>query len=210
MSTRICFIRHGETEWNVEKRIQGQSDIHLNDTGRSQALALAIHAGHHDFSAVYSSDLARARETARMIAVSRGLEVNTMPLLRERHFGNFQGLTAVEGLQHYPAAHCWFTGRDVNYDFDTGESLLNFAKRVQEAVATLTSDHPNQTIAAVSHAGVLEIVYRKATGRPLHTTRDFLIPNCALNWFNFDEHGWHLEMWDDHHHLSRVLMDSAE
>lgn len=210
MTTRICFIRHGETDWNVARRIQGQTDVPLNETGRGQALALAFNAAHHDFSAVYSSDLQRALDTAKRVAERRGLEVNTLPQLRERHFGIFQGLTAQEGLQLNPAAHACYLARDVNYDFESGESLLRFAERVQEAVVYLARHHPQQTIAVVSHAGVLEIVYRKATGRPLHTPRDFAIPNCALNWFNFDEHGWHLETWDDHHHLHKVLLESAE
>jgi 2,3-bisphosphoglycerate-dependent phosphoglycerate mutase len=210
MTTRICFIRHGETDWNVAKRIQGQTDVPLNETGRGQALAMAFNAAHHDFSAVYSSDLARAMDTAKMVAERRGFEVSALPLLRERHFGIFQGLTADEGLQRYPEAHSCYTARDLDYDFETGESLLRFAARVKEAVDYLTKHHRNQTIAVVSHAGVLEIIYRKATGRPLHTPRDFVIPNCALNWFVFDGNGWHLEAWDDHHHLTRVLMESAE
>jgi probable phosphoglycerate mutase len=210
MTTRICFIRHGETDWNVAHRIQGQTDVPLNETGRSQALAMAFNAGHYEFSAIVSSDLQRAADTAQMLAERRGLAVSTMPQLRERHFGIFQGLTAAEGLQLNPAAHACYIGRDVNYDFETGESMLRFAERVAEAVYFITSQYPKQSIAVVSHAGVLEIVYRKATGRPLHTPRDFAIPNCALNWFNFDEHGWHLEVWDDHHHLTKVLMDSAE
>ena len=210
MTTRICFIRHGETDWNVDKRIQGQTDTPLNETGRGQALAMAFNAAHHDFSAVYSSDLVRALDTAKMVASRRGFEVLTLPQFRERHFGIFQGLTAEEGLQRYPAADVWYTARDVNYDFVTGESLVQFAERVKQAVDTLAKNHANQTIAVVSHAGVLEIVYRKATGRPLHTPRDFVIPNCALNWFTFDEQGWHLETWDDHHHLKKVLLESAE
>lgn len=210
MTTRICFIRHGETDWNVAKRIQGQTDIPLNETGRSQALAMAFNAAHHGFSAVYSSDLARALDTAKRVAERRGLEVSALPELRERHFGIFQGLTAEEGLLLNPAAHACYMARDVNYDFESGESMLGFAGRVQEAVAYLTRQHPRQSIAVVSHAGALEIIYRKATGRPLHTPRDFVIPNCALNWFVFDEKGWHLEAWDDHHHLKKVLMESAE
>lgn len=210
MTTRICFIRHGETDWNVDKRIQGQTDTPLNETGRGQALAMAFNAAHHDFSAVYSSDLVRALDTAKMVAARRGLDVRHLPQIRERHFGIFQGLTAEDGLQRYPAADVWYTARDVNYDFVTGESLVQFAERVKQAVDTLAKNHPNQTIAVVSHAGVLEIVYRKATGRPLHTPRDFVIPNCALNWFTFNKQGWHLEAWDDHHHLKKVLLESAE
>ena len=210
MPTRICFIRHGETDWNVEKRIQGQSDIPLNKTGYSQAQAMALNASQHDFAAIYSSDLVRALDTAKRVADRRGLEINALPMLRERHFGIFQGLTAEEGRLRYPAAHAYYSSRDLVYDFESGESLLRFAERVADAVDYLTNHHPDQTIAVVSHGGVLDIIYRKATGRSLQAPRDFNVPNCALNWFVFDQHGWHLEAWDDHHHLSKVLKESAE
>lgn len=210
MTTRICFIRHGETDWNVIKRIQGQTDIPLNETGRAQALAMAFNAAHHDFSAIYSSDLERARETAKMLAERRGLQVRAMPQLRERHYGIFQGITAGEGVQRYPEAYAHYMARDYEYDFLTGESMRSFAGRIGAAMEELNRRHGGQMIAVVSHAGVLDIIYRKATGRPLHTPRDFVIPNCALNWFHFDGQGWHLEAWDDHHHLAKVMMESAE
>lgn len=210
MPTRICFIRHGETDWNAAKRIQGQIDIPLNETGHAQALAMAFNAAHYDFSAIYSSDLSRAFATAQRVAARRGLEVKTMPQLRERHYGIFQGITADEGAQRYPEAYVHYKARDPDYDFETGESMLGFAERVNAAIALMTRHHSGQTIAAICHAGVLDIVYRKATGRPLHTPRDFVIPNCALNWFRFDHQGWQLEAWDDHHHLAKVLMESAE
>ncbi|MBI5429220.1 MAG: histidine phosphatase family protein [Nitrosomonadales bacterium] len=215
MTTRICFIRHGETDWNVDKRIQGQTDIPLNENGRAQGLAMAFNAAHHSFDAIYSSDLVRAHETAKMLATRRGLEVKLLPQLRERHYGIFQGITAAEGVQRYPEAHARYKARDPDYDFDTGETMHTLAARVEAAINHLVSHHNGETIAAVSHAGVLDIVYRRATGRPLHTPRDFIIPNCALNWFRFDDHGpdghgWHLEAWDDHHHLARVLKESAE
>jgi probable phosphoglycerate mutase len=210
MVTRICFIRHGETDWNVARRIQGQTDIPLNETGNAQALAMAFNAGHYDFSAIYSSDLSRAYDTAHMVAARRGLEVKTMVQLRERHYGIFQGITAAEGGQRHPEAYAHYLARDPDYDFETGESLIRFAGRVRDAVDHLIRHHDGQVIAAICHAGVLDIVYRKATGRPMHTPRDFVIPNCALNWFRFDVQGWHLEAWDDHHHLAKVLLESAE
>jgi len=213
MSTRICFIRHGETDWNVEKRIQGQIDIPLNETGRAQALAMAFSAAHHNFDAIYSSDLMRARNTANMLAARRGLDVKILPPLRERHFGIFQGLTAAEGKVSQPEAHARYLARDPDYDFETGESMASLAKRVEAAVQEMTQHHAGHTIAAVTHGGVLDILYRKATGKPLHKPRDFNIPNCALNWFHFDGHGsdgWHLEAWDDHHYLAKVIKESAE
>lgn len=210
IQTRICFIRHGETDWNVEKRIQGHTDIELNETGRSQALAMAFNAAHHRFHAIYSSDLARARETAQVLAQREEHEVKMLPQLRERHYGIFQGITAAQGAERHPAAYAHYIARDLDYDFEDGESLRGFAERVGAAVDWLVRHHSGQTIAAVSHAGVLDILYRRATGRPLHTPRDFKIPNCALNWFHFDGQGWHLEAWADRHHLSEVLTEVPE
>lgn len=210
MSTRICFIRHGETDWNVARRIQGQIDIPLNDTGHKQALAMAFNAAHHAFSGIYSSDLIRAYETARLLAQRRELEIKTLPELRERHYGIFQGITAAEGAMKYPEAHAHYQARDPEYDFENGESMQQLAVRIALAIEKMTRHHSGETIVAVTHAGVLDIIYRKATGRPLHTPRDFKVPNCALNWFRFDEHGWHLEAWDDHHHLHNVIKEAAE
>ena len=210
MTTRICFIRHGETDWNADKRIQGQTDTPLNEAGRSQALLMAAHAAQFHFDAIYSSDLVRALDTAQRVAERCALEVRSLPLLRERHFGIFQGLTAEEGLQQHPEAHASYIARDVHYDFVSGESMLRFNERVSEAVAYLARLHDGQSIAAVSHGGVLEMIYRKATGRPLHTPRDFEIPNCALNWFSFDKQDWHLESWGDRRHLEKVMLASVE
>ena len=210
IATRICIIRHGETDWNVEKRIQGHTDIPLNENGRAQAMAMAFNAAHQRFQAIYSSDLARAQETAWVLAQREGLDVKLLPQLRERHFGVFQGITAAEGAELHPAAYAYYVARDLEYDFETGESLRGFAERVSEGIDWLLRHHSGQTIAAVSHSGVLDVVYRRATGRPLHTPRDFRIPNCALNWFHFDGQGWHLEAWGDRHHLHDVLMEPPE
>ena len=210
IATRICIIRHGETDWNVEKRIQGHTDIPLNENGRAQAMAMAFNAAHQRFQAIYSSDLARAQETAWVLAQREGLEVKLLSQLRERHFGVFQGITAAQGAELHPAAYAYYVARDLEYDFETGESLRGFAERVSEGIDWLLRHHSGQTIAAVSHSGVLDVVYRRATGRPLHTPRDFRIPNCALNWFHFDGQGWHLEAWGDRHHLHDVLMEPPE
>ncbi len=210
IATRICIIRHGETAWNVEKRIQGHTDIPLNETGRAQALAMAFNAAHQRFNAIYSSDLARARETAQALAQREDHEVRPLPQLRERHYGIFQGLTAAEGAERHPRAYAHYAARDLDYDFETGESLRAFAQRVADAIDWLVRHHSGQTIAAVCHSGVLDVVYRRATGRPLSTPRDFEIPNCSLNWFYFDGQGWHLEAWGDRHYLHEVLTEPPE
>ena len=130
VSTRICFIRHGETDWNVEKRIQGHTDISLNEVGRAQALAMAFNAAHQRFHAIYSSDLLRAQETAQVLAQREDHTVKLLPQLRERHYGIFQGITAAQGAERYPQAYAHYLARDLDYDFETGESLRGFAERV--------------------------------------------------------------------------------
>ncbi len=210
VTTRICFVRHGETDWNVEKRIQGHIDIGLNETGRAQALAMAFNAAHVSFKAIYSSDLVRAHETAKALAERENVEIKLLPQLRERHYGIFQGITAAEGAERYPEAYKHYMARDAGYHFETGESMTQLVARVSEAVDWMVRHHGGQTIAAVTHGGVLDILFRKATGRPLHTPRDFKIPNCGLNWFHFDGQGWHLESWGDRHHLTSVLVEVAE
>ncbi len=210
VTTRICFIRHGETDWNVEKRIQGHTDIPLNETGRAQALAMAFNAAHQRFHAIYSSDLKRTMETAQALAQREDQAVKPLPQLRERHYGVFQGITAAEGAVKYPEAYAHYVARDLEYDFENGESLRGFAERVADGIDWLLRHHSGQTIAAISHSGVLDVIYRRATGRPLHTPRDFVIPNCALNWFHFDGQGWHLEAWADRHYLHDVLTESPE
>lgn len=197
MNVRICLIRHGETDWNACRRIQGQMDIPLNDNGRAQAEAMSHQACGYRFHGIYSSDLGRAVDTARMLADRCGLEARTMPALRERHFGRLQGLTAAEAAMRYPQIYASYKARDPDCDFETGESLLQFSQRVSHALEALIGNHAGQTLALVSHAGVLDMVYRKATGRALRAPRDFSIPNCALNWFTFDELGWHLQTWGD-------------
>jgi len=210
MTTRICFIRHGETNWNVAKRIQGQLDIPLNETGRAQALAMAFNASHQHFSALYSSDLARAWETAGALATREDLEIRPLAALRERHYGIFQGITAEEGRVRHPEAHRLYLARDLGYAFESGESLTALAERVAQGVDWLVRHHSGETLCAITHSGVLDILYRRATGRPLEIPRDFQIPNCALNWFQFDAHGWHLEKWGDRHHLAQVIGTGPE
>ena len=210
MTTRICVIRHGETDWNVQRRIQGHIDIPLNQTGRAQAMATAFNAAHHAFSAIYSSDLSRTMETAKAVAERLHLEVRPLILLRERHYGIFQGVTALEGKDQYPEAYAQYIVRNPDYNFETGECMNDFAKRVADGMDWMAKQHAGETIAAVSHGGVLDILYRQTTGRSLAAGRDFDIPNCALNWFAHDGQRWHLEAWADRKHLQDALVETPE
>jgi 2,3-bisphosphoglycerate-dependent phosphoglycerate mutase len=207
--TRICMVRHGETDWNVEKRIQGHIDVALNAMGQSQAEATAAGLAGRTFHAAYASDLGRAWQTAQTIAARLGLDVWPAPGLRERHYGILQGLTTAEVAERDPDTYARYLARDPDHSFKTGESLAMFAGRIVAAVEALAVAHPGQALLLVSHGGVLDICYRQATGRDLSAPRNFAIPNAALNWFDVGPTGWRLIDWADRSHLERAL-DGAE
>ena len=205
LSTRFCIVRHGETDWNAARRIQGQTDIPLNATGHRQALAAARGLAKHQFAALYSSDLQRARDTAAAAAQLLQLAVIPAPGLRERHYGSFQGLTKAEAAQQRPDDFVRYHAREVDFSFGHGESLSAFAKRIEATLNELAVRHPGQTLLLVAHGGVLDVIYRKATQRPLHTPRDFPIPNAALNWLSISPAGWAIEHWGEQSHLESAL-----
>lgn len=207
--TRFCLIRHGETDWNGEKRIQGQIDIDLNARGEGQARDLRSALAGHSFAAAYSSDLLRAWHTAQIATVGLDLAVSPAPTLRERHFGVLQGTTSHEASLQYPEVHRHHQARTPDYDYLTGESLVAFAARVVAGLEALATRHVGQDVLAFTHGGVLDVAYRAATGRALHLPRDFALPNAALNWLERDAAGWRLVSWADCRHLGRALDEVA-
>ncbi|AJP47553.1 hypothetical protein PG1C_01870 [Rugosibacter aromaticivorans] len=209
-ATRFCIVRHGETDWNAEKRLQGQMDIALNVVGQAQAQAIRASLKNTvAFAAVYSSDLARAWHTAEIATADLGLTVLPAPTFRERHYGTHQGLTSAEAARTHPAMYHLHQARDLHYTYDTGESLAAFAARVQGGLQTLAKRHAGQAILLFTHGGVLDIIYRLATQRPLDVPRDFPIPNAALNWLayaaNPAANAWQIITWGDQTHLTGAL-----
>ena len=210
-TTRLCLVRHGETDWNAAKRLQGQLDIDLNAVGEIQAQAVRPEVSGQSFAAVYSSDLTRAWRTALLATEGSGIPaVLPAPTLRERHYGVFQGLTADEARLSLPQAHRHHAARSLDYDYGTGESLRAFAARVMDGLAVIAIRHPGATVLGFTHGGVLDIVYRAATGRSLETPRDFPVPNAALNWVEYRAGTWALLSWADRSHLDRALDEVVE
>ena len=223
--THFCIVRHGETDWNTEKRLQGQLDVALNATGHAQAHALckalneeaatnratidenmAINpAVRTTFAAAYSSDLTRAWETAQIATTALNIAVLPAPTFRERHYGTHQGLTSQEAARAHPAMYHLHQNRDLYYNYDTGESLASFAARIEHGLLALAEKHCGQNILIFTHGGVLDIIYRLATQRPLDTPRDFPIPNAAINWLSHCTAGWRVTRWGDQAHLGRAL-----
>lgn len=206
-ATRFCLVRHGETEWNAERRIQGQIDIALNATGRRQAAAAGQWLRQAGIAALYSSDLQRAWATAEAIGSATGLVPLALPEMRERRYGIFEGLTYAELKARHPAGYAAFEARDPDYDFETGESLNDMFARVTGKLGQLASEHPGQSVVVVLHGGVLDIINRFVRGTPLESPRDFLIPNAGLNWIACSGGAWNIEAWGETRHLEAGALD---
>ena len=150
--TTLLLARHGETDWNRELRIQGSSDIELNELGRRQAQSLAQELTDVELDAIYASDLRRARATAAAVAATHGLEVTLDPRLRERSFGSWEGLTREDVNAMPPGSH---------HDGETDEEVR---ERMLAAVREIAAAHPGEEVLIVSHGGALNTLWHHALG----------------------------------------------
>ena len=215
--TRLLALRHGQTAWNADQRIQGQLDVALNGVGRWQAAQLAQavarqldqeahqHAdqpGQPALAAIYSSDLQRALATAEALSAATGTPVTTDPSLRERSFGSFQGETFAQIAARLPADAERWRRRDPDFSPGGGESLNAFAARVVPAVARLAALHAGEQIAVVAHGGVLDCLYRAACGVAVQAPRSWQLGNATINRLLFTGEGFTLVGWNDDAHLA--------
>ena len=214
--TTLIVVRHGETDWNRSRRLQGHTDIGLNATGRLQAERIAAHfaarfaahAGIESIAAVHTSDLARARETARPVAAALDLVAQETPLLRERNYGLFEGLTFEEILRRYPVDAQRLRARDPSHEMPGGESQSAFHARVVAAVGSIALDDATEgkerRVLIVTHGGVLDMLYRAANDLPLDAERRCAIPNAALNRFSFRNGRFTVLEWGNDGHLDGI------
>jgi probable phosphoglycerate mutase len=200
-ATRVVAIRHGETAWNAEKRLQGQLDIGLNPRGREQAVRLAAALAEEGFAAVYASDLLRARATAEAFARPAGWPVVTDPGLRERAFGVFEGHTYAEIEHRWPEDAQRWRRREPGFTPVGGESLEGFQSRCVAAAARLASAHPGEAVALVTHGGVLDALYRAATRVGLTAPRSWELANASVNRLLYSGEGFVIVGWDDRRHM---------
>lgn len=162
-TTRILLARHGETEWNRAGRWQGQADPPLNDLGRRQAETLADQLASDGVAAIYSSDLRRASETARIVANRLGLAVTEDRALREIDVGSWSGLTRDEVRERFPEGFARWLAGEIGHDGETREQL---AHRVVPAVEAIANRHVGESVLVVSHGGVIRALRRHAAGDP--------------------------------------------
>jgi probable phosphoglycerate mutase len=207
--TRVVAIRHGETDWNVQTRIQGQLDVALNDKGRVQAARLALALGSEDLSAIYASDLQRTVATAQPLAARAGLPVRTDPALRERGFGTFEGLTWAQVEQDHPEASRRWRLREAGFGPPGGETLAVFHERAVAALMAIAARHRGEHIAIVTHGGVLDALYRAASRIALEAPRTWKLRNASINRVLHGEQGFVLVGWNDNLHLEPGALEEG-
>jgi probable phosphoglycerate mutase len=203
--TRILAIRHGETAWNVDTRLQGHLDIPLNEAGLRQAehLAHAL-AKREAVDAIYASDLSRAHTTAQAIARAMGQTVSTHAGLRERHFGHLQAQTWTQIETGWPEDAKLWRSRDPHWSPEGGESLVVLRARIAQCVAELAGQHVGEQIVMVAHGGVMDVLYRLATNQDTQTPRTWHLGNAAINRLLWTPQGLSLVGWGDVAHFDET------
>ena len=201
-ATRILLIRHAETDWNRQARLQGHTDIPLNETGLAQASRLGAALAGEALDAVYSSDLQRALQTAQAVADATGAPLVPEPGLRERGFGVFEGLAQAELESRWPVELRRWRAREPDFAAPGGETLADFYARCVATAERRALQHPGGSIALVAHGGVLDCLYRAATRLALEAPRSWRLGNAALNRLLHSPEGFTLVGWDDDAHLA--------
>lgn len=212
--TEIVLIRHGETDWNRVRRLQGHLDVELNAYGRKQAQAVAQALASEVPHAIYASDLSRARATAQAIADIHGMRVRVDGALRERCYGAFEGLMYDEIIAHFPEAFAKWQAHALHARFPAGErtaeTLHEFSQRAVSAVSAIAERHVGEKIVIVSHGGVLDCLYRAAHAMPISAPREFDVKNAAINRLRWQPTKWQMVQWADIAHLDPAALDDID
>jgi probable phosphoglycerate mutase len=210
-ATRLIAVRHGETAWNADTRIQGHIDIPLNETGLWQAARAGEALAEETVGAIYASDLQRAWQTAQAIAQAQPQSVQLVadPRLRERAFGSFEGRTFAAIETETPEDARRWRQRDPHFAPPGGENLVDFRRRITTAAADLAARHPGELVVLVAHGGVMDVLYRAATGQDIQAPRTWALGNAAINRLLWTPQGFSLVGWGDVGHLSAGLLDET-
>jgi broad specificity phosphatase PhoE len=202
--TRLLLVRHGQSTWNAQGRIQGWADPQLDETGQEQARKLAhrLAAEEQNISALYSSPLLRARQTAETIGLATGLPVQTDDRLKENDVGLLAGLTGAEIEQQFPE---WVAARQASVEWvppPGGEDRDAFVKRAVAVMCDIVTHHPEQTVAVVSHGGTLGVYLAHLLEMPIRRSLPFQLDNTSLSIVKVSERRVRLFKLNDTAHLS--------
>ncbi|HCD72277.1 alpha-ribazole phosphatase [Thermovirga lienii] len=177
---KLILIRHGESKGNKELRYTGHTNVPLTEEGRHQARHLAIRLRKENITAIYSSDLRRAFDTASCIAEGVNLSVVKEPLLRELHFGDWEGLTYNEIIQGWGELWNHWFANPLEVAPPGGETLLQLQERVLKALFKITAKHKDGTVVLVSHAGPIKCILCYLNSLPLSAFWDIAVPPGSL------------------------------
>ncbi len=208
--TQVIIVRHGQTEWNIANIRQGHLDSPLTEEGIAQAKALARRLMCEKFSALYSSDLGRAVQTAQIIAEATGHEIVTDPRLRERHLGIFQGLSSDEIKEKHPEEYKLHRTLGPDYVIPSGESVRQHVARNLACLNEVAAKHLGETIVVITHGGVLSGLFRHTFSIPFEAPRRFEFTNAGLNVFVYEQGSWFLQTWGDLSHLANGATDAND
>jgi probable phosphoglycerate mutase len=200
--TDFVFIRHGETDWNRQQRFQGQIDVPLNVTGQAQAARLGERLAAERPDLLLSSDLGRALQTAAPLASAWALPARLQPALREQNFGVLEGLDVPTIKEQHPDLWALWLEHRSDFTLPGGESLRDFHARVLGAVRELATQRPGQTLAVVTHGGVLDMLWRTVHGLSLDGLRACEIPNTGINRMRWRNGTLEIVQWADAAHLA--------
>jgi 2,3-bisphosphoglycerate-dependent phosphoglycerate mutase len=200
-TTRIVLVRHGETDWNATGRIQGHNDTPLNAVGRQQARQVARHLACEPVRALYSSDLARAYETATIIGEPLGLTVRTSPRLRERLYGAWEGLTAAEIEARYPEQYSQWRTRSTDFAPPQGESRGQLLTRALAEFQTIARRHTREMVVVVTHGGLCYGLINHILGSVDGDRREFTFGNASIHRLEVTGDRWSVLSMNETAHL---------
>ncbi len=200
---KLYLIRHGETDWNADGRIQGHSDIELNSRGLEQARRLAARMPDEgNFAAIYASPLKRAYKTAEMIGSALELPITRDPRLLERSLGQLEGLTMGDIREKYPDVHRAWTEGGHRPHIPGEESREAFVKRVQSFLTDVRAKHSDGRVVAITHGGTINMLLLVALDLDIERPLPFYIDNASINVIQWGERGARLRVLNDAYHLN--------
>ncbi len=199
--THLVLVRHGETEWNRDRRIQGHTDIALSAVGHEQARRVSARLAREPIQAIYASDLLRATESAAPLGAALSLPVHTTPLLREVGFGAWEGLTISEVEARWPDEYAAWREDSVRHRPPDGELIEELQRRTLAAVAEILTAHPGERVVVFAHGGSVKATVCGLMSFPLSTWRRLRVDNTAITRLLFGLIGPTLLGFNDTGHL---------
>ena len=200
--TEIILIRHGETEWNSQKRMQGHSNSNLSEVGRGQIQELGELMKNVSFDHIYSSDSLRTRQTAEAITQYSGHTLQFDQRIREKNLGVFEGLTSTEAKERHPEVYRLFKTAGANYVIDEGESTQQLLERALEFIEEIRLRHPQERVVMVTHGGVVRVLMKYALGLSIDSPTRFIIKNTGIFGLIWNEN-WLVTQMGGVYHLEK-------